>query len=172
MDLQITLAHGTPREVETSQCLLGLIYRYNLSPYTFTRLIRIEQGVVPHSHPVLTLNTLRRHAPEPLLPTYLHEQMHWKVTTRVRGTDLISAMRSEFPSLPIEFPDGAGSEESTYGHIAVCYEEYDALLHLLGEREATALLMAIRNTRYRAVYDLVLTRTEEIRKILTRIGFD
>ena len=32
--------------------------------------------------------------------------------------------------------------------------------------------MAIRNMRYRAVYDLVLTRTGEIRKILTRIGLD
>jgi hypothetical protein len=75
VDLQITLAHGTPREVETSQCLLGLTYRHNLSPYTFTRLIRIEQGVVPHSHPVLTLNTLYRHAPELLRATYLHEQI-------------------------------------------------------------------------------------------------
>lgn len=119
MDLQIILAHGTPREVEASQCLLNLTQRYNLSPYTFTRRIQIEQGVVPHSHPVLTLNTLHRHTPNLLLATYLHEQMHWKVTTRVRGSDLIRAMRSEFPSLPIEFPDGAGSRESTYGHIAV-----------------------------------------------------
>ena len=50
------------------------ITKYN--PPIFTDKVLIEAKVVPHSHPVLTLNT-RNTDPLLILATFVHEQFHW-----------------------------------------------------------------------------------------------
>lgn len=56
-DLSVELASGTPLERQGRDQLQRLVRGYDIHPWMFTRRIRIESGVIPHSHPVLTLNT-------------------------------------------------------------------------------------------------------------------
>jgi hypothetical protein len=55
--MRIILATGRFREVLAEQQLRRLERTYPLSQWTFTSDIRVEFGALPHSHPVLTLNT-------------------------------------------------------------------------------------------------------------------
>ena len=77
--MSISLATGTEGEARARDQLLLLLDRYELHRWQFTSRVRIEQGAIPHSHPVLTLNT--RYPDDDLLAlsTYLHEQLHWFV---------------------------------------------------------------------------------------------
>jgi hypothetical protein len=56
-DVTIELEKATERSQRTRAQLEGLLQEYDLSPYIQTTRIIIEEGVIPHSHPVLTLNT-------------------------------------------------------------------------------------------------------------------
>lgn len=56
-EIEISLAHGNAAEVETRAQLQRLLKPYDLSGWAWTRKVVIEDGAVPHSHPVLTLNT-------------------------------------------------------------------------------------------------------------------
>ncbi|HYX49972.1 MAG TPA: hypothetical protein VE843_09545, partial [Ktedonobacteraceae bacterium] len=54
---EIVLVKVTEREWKTQEMLLSLFERYALDKWRYTEKVRIEQGVISHSHPVLTLNT-------------------------------------------------------------------------------------------------------------------
>jgi non-ribosomal peptide synthetase component F len=75
--LRIELGQDSEREKETADLLSALVQSYDLRAWTFTRTVRIEEGVIPHSHPVLTLNTRHLEDREQLLALFLHEQIHW-----------------------------------------------------------------------------------------------
>ena len=53
--------------------------------------VLIENWAVPHSHPVLTMNT--RTAGDDLLSTYLHDQMHGWTDAQLGISDAINATR-------------------------------------------------------------------------------
>lgn len=42
-----------------------------------TRDVVVEEKAIPHSHPVLTLNTQYLKNDNALLATFIHEQFHW-----------------------------------------------------------------------------------------------
>jgi hypothetical protein len=56
-DMEVTLAHGTEAEAQTRDQLQRLLKTYDLSTWTWTRKVLIDQDAIPHSHPVLTLHT-------------------------------------------------------------------------------------------------------------------
>jgi hypothetical protein len=56
-EVQITLALGTAAEAEKLEELQGLLKQYDLGDWVWTRRVVIEGGAIPHSYPVLTLNT-------------------------------------------------------------------------------------------------------------------
>jgi len=80
-DLEITLDLETVRRSaeRVRDMLTGLRRRFDLSGFEYSTRVRIAPLEIPHSHPVITLNTF---ASDELgvLSTYLHEQMHWYVT--------------------------------------------------------------------------------------------
>ena len=48
----------TQRAAEQVRSLLQKLRTdFNLAPYEYTRQVRIAPGEIPHSHPILTLNT-------------------------------------------------------------------------------------------------------------------
>src|SRR5687768_11798227 len=76
--LKITLANSTPAEQQTRDQLERLLKTYDLSKWIITRSVMIdEKTAIPHSHPVLTLNTRHVKDDELMLSTFVHEQMHW-----------------------------------------------------------------------------------------------
>ncbi len=159
------LATGSVAERAAQQDLRALCAAHPLDLYTLTRVVRIEQGAVPHSHPILTLNTRYRGEPDRLLATYLHEQMHWKVKA-ADGPALVAAVQAAFPELPTEPLLGARDRTSTFLHVAVCYGEVQALRDLLGRDRAERAIEAAAAERYRALYELAIRRAAEVARVL------
>jgi hypothetical protein len=63
-----------------------------LRPFEYTNHLRVAPTEIPHSHPILTLNTAL-FDPNAILCEYLHEQMHWYLTKFKRadvGSPLIA----------------------------------------------------------------------------------
>jgi hypothetical protein len=54
--VNIRLEHGTDAEQHTKEELARMLATYDLSKYTFTHDVIIDEKAIPHSHPVLTLH--------------------------------------------------------------------------------------------------------------------
>jgi hypothetical protein len=80
-DLEIALDFtAVQRSAERVHDMLrDLRRRFDLSPFEYSKQVRIEPSEIPYSHPQITLNTWVRDDLG-LLSMYLHEQMHWYVT--------------------------------------------------------------------------------------------
>lgn len=164
MELSIELGSGTEREIATKEQLLALLKKYDLQKWFFTKRVRIEEGAVSHSHPVLTLNTRLRSELE-LLAVFIHEQLHWFVSERFQQTKTaIDELRALYPKVPVGQPQSARDEDSTYLHLIVCYLEYRALTELLGVEEATKIVKSL--PYYQWIYKTVCTDALKIEDII------
>lgn len=148
---------------KAAELVRGLLYKlrseHDLGRYEYTARVRIAPGEIPHSHPVLTLNTMLR-TEGSLLSAYLHEQMHWYVTwysyARTDGWRSIrQALEKRYPTVPIAFPEGAHSAASSYLHLIVNWLEIEALSIFLGR--AAAVELASKNFVYSGIYRIVLS---------------
>src|SRR3954464_8497043 len=81
--LNIKLKNGTEVEQRKKDQIERLAQQYDLKKYTKTREILIEQGVRPHSSPVLTLNGRFVDNDDLSLAVYIHEQGHWVLMERL-----------------------------------------------------------------------------------------
>jgi hypothetical protein len=79
-DFTIEVKHGSPGQERTRDQLLALLDRYDVSRRVRTRRVVIEDGVISHSHPVLTLDT-RDLGDAYVMSAFLHEQVHWLLST-------------------------------------------------------------------------------------------
>ena len=169
--LRIRLHRGTPLEERGREQLRRLLHTHDLRKWLFTRDVLIQSGVIPHSHPVLTLNTRYLDDDTAQLATFVHEQIHWFLTDQVghaRTNAAVSELRGLYPQAPTVPPEGARDEWSTYLHLIVCTLELQALTALLGEPSARQQLA--RWTHYTWVYQTVLTDTEKIADLVRRHG--
>lgn len=93
--IDIEAKNGTENELLVKGVLEGVIKKYPCP--IFTDKVLIEQKVVPHSHPILTLNT-RNTDPILVLDAFTHEQFHWFCVTRPRYKDCIFYLK-KYPDL-------------------------------------------------------------------------
>jgi hypothetical protein len=154
--IDLTEAQSASERVRTM--LLKLSSDYDLSPYEYTRHVRIAPGERPHSHPILTLNTMIREGAA-LLSLYLHEQMHWYVTwyshARHDGWHAIwAALLARYPNVPVAFPEGAHTAHSSYLHLIVNWLEIEAAAQFLGRPKSVEI--AEKNFVYSGLYRIVL----------------
>jgi len=169
--IDIRLQSGTPLEERERDQLRRLLRTYDLHKWLFTRDVLIQSGVIPHSHPVLTLNTRYVDDDTAQLATFVHEQLHWFLTDhveRAKTNAALTELRALYPTVPTALPEGAMGERSTYLHLIVCHLELQALTALLGEQSARQQLQ--RWTHYTWVYRTVLAETERIGELLRRHG--
>lgn len=165
--IEIRLANGTEIEAQTREMLLSLLGEYPLDKWRYTETVRIEDNVIPHSHPVLTLNTFTIGHPIRLLSTYIHEQLHWfslLESHEGRTRQAWRWFREAFPDIPVDPPKGCGNEFSNYLHVAINFWELTGLGELIGEDDARAFMA--RRPYYTAVYDVVLREGDRIGAIL------
>lgn len=164
--LEITEINPNKFTYLAKQNLFHLAKVYDLRPFLFTKKIHIQSYVVPHSHPVLTLNTRHAETPHHLLSTWMHEEFHWWLGLHPRETDkAIADFTKAYPKLP---KDVVGNKRSTYLHLAICFLEYRALVHFLGQKEARELLQELvaKDKIYPWVYTQVLNDEAKIKKII------
>lgn len=156
--IEITEVNPNRLTALTKQNLFHLAKVYDLKPFLFTKKIQIQSYVVPHSHPVLTLNTRNAEKPNLLLSTWLHEELHWWTTQKKTETDL--AMKE----LKKIWPDNTSS---TNLHLIVCYLEMRALEHYLGKKDARAVLT--QHIRVDKLYPWIYTQVLQKRQLIERI---
>jgi hypothetical protein len=169
--VSITLANENERESVARDQLARLLDRYDLRKWQFTNRVRIEQGAMPHSHPVLTLNTAYPNDDHLVLANYLHEQLHWFLTKRRgRARRALRDVRDRYPDPPVERPRGAGSAGSSYLHYLVCFLEHEALIEVVGSDEARRVIEFWCTHHYTEIYRTVLRDAEGIREIVEGHG--
>jgi hypothetical protein len=152
--ISIRPAHHGPREEQTAEQLKKLIGTYDLSKYTFTREVVIDRGAMNHAFPELTLNARWADAPDDLLSSYIHEQLHWYLRDHdAQQKSAIDELRRMYPNAPVGLPEGAESAYSTYGHLVDCYLEIEADRQLLGPDRT---MTVVRNKgHYTWIYDTI-----------------
>jgi hypothetical protein len=168
-DLAITLKHNSATEQETRTELQALMKSYDLKDYLFTDKIIIEDRAIPHSSPVLTLNTRHNGHPDQLLSAFVHEEIHWFVDAH--EADELAAekeYRQLFPKVPAGYPEGGEDEESTYLHLTVCYLEYQSMKKLVGAQRALVVMQYLATDHYTWVYKTILNDEPLIGAIVKR----
>jgi hypothetical protein len=170
--IEITIAGVNPeRELQAKEMLHAVRIAHDLSKWEFTKKVTIKSKVIPHSHPVLTLNTRYNDAVDLLLSTYLHEQIHWFVAQNPNKEQAaIEDLRKLFPKVPVGQPEGARDEKSTYLHLIVCFLELEATAELLSDQRQQALIKHWRQDHYTWVYTQVVEKSESIKAILKNHG--
>ena len=166
--LKISLANSTPNEVKVKAQLERLLKTYDMSKWIATPSIIIdEKTTIPHSHPVLTINTRHIKDDELLVSTFVHEQMHWFVDRDEKKLEAAMVeLKKMFPDAPAGPPEGARDQASTYLHVGVCYLEYRALRELMGELKAKQVMEFWSTDHYKWVYRTVLERPRDIGTIM------
>ena len=150
--LVIELANGTKLEKVGEVQLRRLLQNFDLLPVMFTDRVRIESYVIPHSHPVLTLNTRYINDDDSQLATFIHEQLHWFESSRESNVEAaIEELRKRYRCVPEADAGGAQDEYNTYLHLVVCRLEARLLSLFIGEDRAAAVLASYHH--YRWVYD-------------------
>ncbi|MEL6535984.1 MAG: hypothetical protein AAFQ98_11255 [Bacteroidota bacterium] len=161
--------HGElPEEKAVIERLQKLVAQYDLEPYVFTKKVKVQRAAIPHSHPVLTLNVADT-TDLMLLGTFLHEQMHWYslyLGDQLNPVGEVMAIR--YPKVPSEFPEGAGTEQSTFLHLGVCFLEFKALESVLGRDQALEYLQAMTQRHYRWVYRTILEDMDQFEALFAK----
>ena len=168
---EIAVKHaGDKAELLTRDQLQRLMRQHDLSKWLFTKKVVIDRDEgIPHSHPVLTLNTDYLKDDELLLSTFVHEQTHWLLEQKGDQTKRAMAeLRGLFPNAPSGPPDGARDQESSYRHLIVCYLEYQALRELLGELRGRQVIEFWETHHYKWVYRQVLNDERRIGAVVRK----
>ncbi|AOT07873.1 hypothetical protein [Pseudoalteromonas luteoviolacea] len=160
-NISITTSAGSNKELKIESTLNELVKKYDIDQWFYTSKVLVnEKARVPHSHPVLTMNTAKAYLESDIrvLSTFLHEQFHWHVVLNGKGSidEFRGAIKREFPKVEYKRPLGSGDEGGTLTHLVVCYLEYRAMASLIGERDARALLES--NPYYTWIYKTILDK--------------
>jgi hypothetical protein len=115
--MQFFSKNHSKAEIEQIEILELLCKKYNIPE--FTKKVVVEEGAIPHSHPVLTLNT-RTKDELSILQTLLHEQFHWYVKEHPKFDEWIQYVEGKY---------------SDYGHIVVCFNTRNYLQKILTSEE-------------------------------------
>lgn len=172
--LNLKTKSGTPCEERKKKQIERLAAEYDLTKYTLTRDILIEQGALAHSSPVLTLNCRFLENDDLALSQYLHEQGHWVLIERHRGqlVQILNDLERMFPHMPVAPPQGDGDERTTHTHIVVIMLEWQAMEELVGAERARKATEFKQGDHYMAIYKAVLENREAVEKIMRRYGIN
>jgi len=159
--IEIQTSHHSAREQQEKLELEQLLKKYDVSKYTFTRTVVIEERAMNHAFPVLTLNVHFLGSDDELLSSFLHEQLHWYLAQhRPAMEDAVRRLKTMYPHAPVGLPEGADSEYSTYGHLVDCYLEIQADRQLIGPERTDRV---IRNKPwYTWIYKTILKDEDRI----------
>ena len=165
-DLEITFDLEAVRQAaeRVRDMLAGLRRRFDLAPLEYSRRVRIAPLEIPHSHPVITLNTFVSDELG-VLSTYLHEQMLWYVTWYGQACPapwraLMQALRERYRAVPADPPEAAPDEFSTYVHLMINWLEIDATARFIARDKIVGLARA--RPFYRWIYRTVIADWDDL----------
>ena len=144
----------------TRQNLEQLLGVYKLSPVIYTEDVVIQSGVVPRSHPVLTINTRYAENPQKILSVFVHEQFHWWTEkNKARSQKAAQELTKLYPE----------QDKAQLEHILICFLEYEALMYFLSKHEAEIILRDfILENIHPWIYAQVMANYPELNKVILR----
>ncbi len=158
---------------ERASLLLQELRRtYDLTRFEFTDKVRVAPLEIPHSHPILTLNTryVRGDQMDSLkfLSVYLHEQFHWGVGTLPEGClkKVSEELKELYPDFHEDPPKGAKDEESSYLHLVINWLEFNALSQLIGIGQARRIILEF--DIYTHIYQTIVADYECLQKLFRK----
>jgi hypothetical protein len=155
----IRTQHHTVREMQVKTELEEILRRNDVSKYTFTRTVTIEERAMNHAFPDLTLNVHFLGSDDELLSSFLHEQLHWHLRDHRRQMErALMELQRLYPRVPVGLPESADTVESTYGHLVDCYLEIQADRQILGPERTDRV---IRNKPWYTWIYKTVTRDEK-----------
>jgi len=172
--IKIDLSEATRKASKTKVYLEELRSKFNLNHIEYTHQIRIAPLEIPHSHPILTLNTqfidTGMAGKLNVLAQYVHEQIHWGLDLhRKQETQkAIAFFEDHYADLHSSFPETAQDRYSTYLHVIVNWLELDCLRRLLGEGKGNEIIL--KSYTYSKIYTLVHNDFKFIQCQLERFG--
>lgn len=174
IEIEVDLSEVKRKALKAKTYLKELREKFNLSKVEYTHHIRIAPLEIPHSHPILTLNTQSidtgKIGKRSLLAQYIHEQIHWGLDLfkEEEIRDAIAFFEDFYPDLHSSFPETAQDRYSTYLHIIVNWFELDFLRQFLGTNEADEIIL--NSYAYAKIYTLVHKEFEFIKEQLESFG--
>lgn len=169
--IEIQLQHRSSRELQESVELTHLLKKYNLTKYTFTRNIIIEERAMNHAFPVLTLNIYYLGSDDELLSSFLHEQLHWYLRDHpIHMEQAVTELRRLYPRVPVGLPDSADTLESTYAHLVDCYLEIQADRQVIGPERTERVIK--HKPWYTWIYKTINRDEKTIAAIVTQNHLD
>lgn len=170
--LNITLQHNSPGEQKRKEQIERLAEQYDLSRYTITRDLVIDQQAMNHSSPVLTQNLRFLDNDDRALSAYVHEQAHWLLMEHHRSQtrEMLAELLRIFPNIDTAPPYGDGNVGTSYIHLVVLMLEWQALEELLGIERARAVMDFKREDHYKALYATVIDHRKQMEGFLKRYG--
>src|SRR5262245_41678275 len=136
MNVSISLKNNSDRERITKDTLEKLLVQYSLDKWILCPNVVIEQDVIAHSHPAVTIACWRNYD-EGLLAQFLHNQTNGIEEGKEEQMDkAIEDLKQLFPHVPVGKPKGSNNEKSTYRHLIICRLELLALSEVLGNDKA------------------------------------
>lgn len=170
--LNITLQHNSAGEQKRKEQIERLAEQYDLSEYTITHNIVIDQQSINHSSPVLTQNLRFLDNDDRALSAYVHEQAHWLLMEhhRMQTRAMLAELLRLFPNIDTAAPYGDGNVGTSYVHLVVLMLEWQALENLTGVERARAVMEFKREDHYKALYKTVIDHRKQMESFLTRYG--
>lgn len=163
--MSISTHENTEAEKDIKKRLEALLHKHNLEKYIYTKEVKIHAGMIPHSHPVLTLNTNFENDTY-LLSTFLHEQMHWYSLSKEYDTEALgNTILEMYPEVPTALPEGGGSAQGTYLHILICYLEYHTLSQVIGKEAAKEHMEFMIQKHYTWIYKTILKDEDRLHSL-------
>lgn len=159
VDLDIEEVKPDKLTALTKQNLIHLAQVYHLEPFLYTKKIKIQSKARNQFHPVIVLNTLHAEEPHKLLGHWLHEEFHWWILKNDKN--FLKALGQLKRNLP-------GKQKKDYLELAVCYLEFQSLIHFLEQKEARGIIRnSIQKERTHPwAYKNALAQSKMIKKIL------
>jgi hypothetical protein len=161
----IDLSTAQARAEKIIECIKRWRELHDVGRFEYTDHLRVAPTEIPHSHPVLTLNT-QLYNPDEILCEYLHEQMHWyedRLGCAGAASPLIAELKQRYPHAPKDSPEGAGDEYSTYLHLLVNWLEVEAASHFIARERAEEI--ARNKHYYRWMYRTVLSDWDSLEEL-------
>lgn len=168
--IDIDLSSTEDRAKRARELLQTLRERRDLARFEFTKRVRIAPNEIPHSHPILTINTFAIENENKFLSTYLHEQVHWYLHDHRRPqlAKAIALLKKRYPEVPSPKSERARDEYSIYLHLVVNWLEIDAMSQVIGRDPA--LRVFERPVAYRWIYRTVIKDWDLIGSVLRDTG--
>ena len=159
--------HHSMREMQVSSELEEILKKYDVSKYTFTNTVIIEERTMNHAFPDLTLNVHFLGSDDELLSSFLHEQLHWYLRDRPMQMErAVKELRTLYPKVPVGLPEGADTEYSTYGHLVDCYLEIQADRQIMGPERTDQVIK--NKPWYTWIYQTITRDEKTIADIVTK----